>query len=78
LDFNEIKLFETGHLAKPTVIDRVEAVRNHLRGQWNGKGNDWNVETRPHYTNYFKGIHSFKPYKQQLVTSIGQKNYLLL
>jgi predicted xylose isomerase-like sugar epimerase len=25
-------------------------------------------ETRPHYTNYFKGIHSFKPFKQQLVT----------
>jgi hypothetical protein len=26
------------------------------------------VETRPHYTNYFKGIHSFKSFKQQLVT----------
>jgi hypothetical protein len=26
------------------------------------------VETRPHYTNYFKGIHSFKPFKQKLVT----------
>jgi tRNA-dihydrouridine synthase B len=26
------------------------------------------VETRPHYTNYFKGIHSFKAYKQKLVT----------
>lgn len=26
------------------------------------------VETRPHYTNYFKGIHSFKTYKQKLVT----------
>jgi tRNA-dihydrouridine synthase len=32
LDFDEIKhYFKTGeHLAKPTVIDRVEAVRNHL------------------------------------------------
>jgi tRNA-dihydrouridine synthase len=32
LDFNEIKhYFNTGeHLAKPTVVDRVEAVRNHL------------------------------------------------
>jgi hypothetical protein len=26
------------------------------------------VETRPHYTNYFKGIHSFKTHKQKLVT----------
>jgi tRNA-dihydrouridine synthase len=25
------------------------------------------VEMRRHYTNYFKGIHSFKEYKQQLV-----------
>ena len=26
------------------------------------------VETRPHYSNYFKGIHSFKEYRQKLVT----------
>jgi tRNA-dihydrouridine synthase len=40
LDFQRNQtFFETGHLAKPTVIDRVEEVRNHLRGQWNGKGN---------------------------------------
>jgi tRNA-dihydrouridine synthase len=26
------------------------------------------VEMRRHYTNYFKGIHSFKDYKQKLVT----------
>jgi hypothetical protein len=61
LDFNEIKHYFTGeHLAKPTV-DRVEAVRNHLTWamEWKERGI---VETRPHYTNYFKGIHSFKPY----------------
>jgi hypothetical protein len=37
LDFDEIKHYQkTGeHLAKPTVIDRVEAVRNHpLVGPW--------------------------------------------
>jgi len=27
------------------------------------------VEMRRHYTNYFKGIHSFKEYKQKLVTT---------
>ena len=69
--FNEIKhYFNTGeHLAKPTVIDRVEAVRNHLTWAMEWKGERLGiVETRPHYTNYFKGIHSFKPYKQKLVT----------
>ena len=69
--FNEIKhFFNTGeHLAKPTVADRVEAVRNHLTWAMDWKGERHGiVETRPHYTNYFKGIHSFKTYKQQLVT----------
>lgn len=69
--FNEIKhYFETGtHLAKPTVSDRVEAVRNHLTWAMDWKGERLGiVETRPHYTNYFKGIHSFKTFKQQLVT----------
>jgi tRNA-dihydrouridine synthase len=69
--FDEIKhYFKTGeHLAKPTVIDRVEAVRNHLTWAMEWKGERLGiVETRPHYTNYFKGIHSFKTHKQQLVT----------
>jgi hypothetical protein len=29
------------------------------------------VEMRRHYTNYFKGIQDFKPYKQRLVTTDG-------
>jgi tRNA-dihydrouridine synthase len=58
-------LLKTGeHLAKPTVIDRVEAVRNHLTWAMTGKERLGIVETRPHYTNYFKGIHSFKTHKQ--------------
>jgi tRNA-dihydrouridine synthase len=28
-------------------------------------------EMRRHYTNYFKGIHGFKEYKQKLVTTDG-------
>lgn len=69
--FNEIKhYFKTGeHLAKPTVTNRVEAVRNHLiwAMQWKGERLGI-VETRPHYSNYFKGIQSFKEYRQKLVT----------
>ena len=69
--FNEIKhYFKTGeHLAPPTVLDRVEAARNHLTWSMDWKGERVGiVEMRRHYTNYFKGIHSFKEYKQRLVT----------
>jgi tRNA-dihydrouridine synthase B len=69
--FNEIKhYFKTGeHLAKPTVANRVEAVRNHLTWAMEWKGERLGiVETRPHYSNYFKGIQSFKEYRLKLVT----------
>ena len=69
--FNEIKhYFKTGeHLAKPTVVNRVEAVRNHLTWAMDWKGERLGiVETRPHYANYFKGIQSFKEHRQKLVT----------
>src|SRR6188768_67487 len=70
--FNEIKhFFKTGeHLPAPTIQQRIEVIRKHLtwamewKGEWTGI-----VETRRHYTNYFKGIHSFKEYRQKLVTS---------
>ena len=63
-------LEKTGeHLPTPTVIDRVEAARNHLTWSMEWKGERLGiVEMRRHYTNYFKGIHSFKDYKQKLVT----------
>jgi hypothetical protein len=54
VDFNEIKhYFNTGeHLAKPSVVDRVQAVRNHLTAmEWKGERLD--CRTRPHYTKLF-------------------------
>jgi len=69
--FNEIKhYFETGELlAAPTIKDRVEAARNHLTWSMDWKGERVGiVEMRRHYTNYFKGIHGFKEYRQKLVT----------
>ena len=69
--FNEIKhYFNTGeHLDKPSVVNRVEAVRNHLIWAMEWKGERLGiVETRPHYSNYFKGIQSFKEHRQKLVT----------
>ena len=70
--FNEIKhYFKTGeHLAPPTISDRVEAAQNHLTWSMDWKGERLGiVEMRRHYTNYFKGIHSFKDFKQRLVTT---------
>jgi nifR3 family TIM-barrel protein len=69
--FNEIKhFFETGHkLAPPTILDRVAAAQNHLIWSMEWKGERLGiVEMRRHYTNYFKGIHAFKEYRQKLVT----------
>ncbi len=70
--FNEIKhYFKTGrHLPAPTMNDRIEAAKNHLTWAMEWKGERVGiVETRRHYTNYFKGIHNFKEYRQRLVTS---------
>ena len=70
--FNEIKHFmKTGEqLAQPTMNDRIEAAKNHLIWSMEWKGEHLGiVEMRRHYTNYFKGIHSFKEYKQRLVTT---------
>ena len=69
--FNEIKhYFKTGeHLAQPTMIDRVEAARNHLTWSMDWKGDRVGiVEMRRHYTNYFKGVSNFKEHRLKLVT----------
>ncbi len=70
--FKEVKhYFKTGeHLAPPTIIERVDAARRHLQMAIDWKGEKLGVfETRRHYTNYFKGIPDFKPYRMKMVTS---------
>lgn len=70
--FREVKHFiETGeHRAKPTMQERVEAAKRHLQMAIDWKGERLGVlETRRHYTNYFKGIPNFKPLRMKMVTS---------
>lgn len=70
--FREVKhYFETGeHLQPPTMAQRVEAARRHLQMSIDWKGEKLGVlETRRHYTNYFKGIPNFKPFRMKMVTS---------
>jgi nifR3 family TIM-barrel protein len=69
--FNEIKHFlKTGeHLAKPSLEERIEAVKQHLKMAVEWKGEKLGLlEMRPHYGNYFKSIPNFKEYRTQLVT----------
>lgn len=70
--FNEIKhYFETGELLpKPNIEDRVEAARNHLQWAMDWKGEKLGIlETRRHYTNYFKGLPNFKEFRSRMVSS---------
>lgn len=70
--FNQVKHFiETGtHLPTPTIAQRVEVARRHLEMAIAWKGETLGVlETRRHYTNYFKGIPHFKEYRTRMVTS---------
>ena len=70
--FNQVKHFmETGtHLAPPSIVERVDAARRHLEMAIDWKGEVLGVlETRRHYTNYFKGIPHFKEYRTRMVTS---------
>jgi nifR3 family TIM-barrel protein len=68
--FDEIKHFlKTGeHLPAPTVADRVDACRQHLDFSVRWKGERTGIfEMRRHYTNYFRGLENFKPFRSRLV-----------
>jgi tRNA-dihydrouridine synthase B len=68
--FREIKHhFATGEmLAPPTVSERLEAAREHLRRSIDWKGEKLGiVEMRRHYTNYFKGLAGVKEFRSRLV-----------
>jgi tRNA-dihydrouridine synthase len=70
--FKQVKhYFNTGtHLSLPTMAERVEAARRHLQMAIDWKGERLGiVETRRHYTNYFKGIPHFKEYRMKMVTT---------
>ena len=69
--FNQVKeFFKTGkHMKKPSVLERIHVARRHLEMSIKWKGERLGIlETRRHYSNYFKGIQDFKPFRTQLVT----------
>lgn len=70
--FREIKhYFKTGEiLDPPTIKERVDAARQHLKHSIEWKGLKLGIlEMRRHYTNYFRGFRGVKAYRKRLVTS---------
>ena len=70
--FNQVKhFFKTGeHLPKPTIDERINMAEAHLKMSIKWKGEKLGVlETRRHYSNYFKGIPDFKKYRTIMVKS---------
>jgi nifR3 family TIM-barrel protein len=77
--FNEIKhYFETGEiLPPPNLEDRIETAKKHLKFSVEWKGEKLGIfEMRRHYTNYFRGIPHFKPYRTRLVEGENYQDVL--
>ncbi|MFA0961526.1 tRNA dihydrouridine synthase DusB [Roseivirga sp. BDSF3-8] len=70
--FNEIKHYmATGQkLPAPTLEERVNVCKKHLEFSLEWKGDKKGLfEMRRHYTNYFRGLPNFKPFRMVLVES---------
>ena len=70
--FNQVKEYinTRKHIEKPTLSQRIMTAKRHLEMAVRWKGEKLGVlETRRHYSNYFRGIHNFRPYRTKLVTT---------
>lgn len=77
--FREIKHYNaTGELlAPPSLQERIDTVKEHLRFSVEWKGEKQGLfEMRPHFTNYFRGLQNFKPYRVRLVTTESYQELL--
>ena len=71
--FNEIKYYLQHGVrsAQPDVAERVRVTKKHLDFSIRWKGDRVGVlEMRRHYTNYFKGLPNFKPFRTRLVETM--------
>jgi len=79
--FNEIKSFVLHGVvpAPPDMAERVRATKKHLEFSIRWKGNKLGIfEMRRHYSNYFKGIPDFKPFRSRLVEAPTEEEVLLI
>jgi tRNA-dihydrouridine synthase len=68
--FNEIKHFvrTREHLPPPTIEQRIDVCRKHLRRSYEWKGPVVGIlEMRRHYANYLKGLPNIKEFRSRLV-----------
>ena len=76
--FRQVKhYFKTGeHLPEITIAERVAMAKRHLQMEIEWKQNEivGVLETRRHYSNYFRGIPHFKEYRLKMVTSDSAKD----
>lgn len=71
--FNEVKQFvkDGTHRPSPTISERVAVTKEHIDMSIEWKGEILGInEMKRHYSNYFKGIPNFKPFRTKLVTSM--------
>lgn len=71
--FRQIKHYlETGEkLDEPDIHERVRVTKKHLELSIEWKGERLGIfEMRRHYSNYFRGLPGFKPYRTRLVGSL--------
>jgi tRNA-dihydrouridine synthase B len=79
--FNEIKHYirHGERPLPPDMTERVRAVKKHLEFSIRWKGDKLGVfEMRRHYTNYFKGIPDFKPFRARLVEAPTEEEVLVI
>ena len=79
--FNQVKAFlKTGEKTQPpSILERINVAKRHLEMSIKWKGDRLGIlETRRHYSNYFKGIKDFKPYRTKLVTLESTKELMNL
>ena len=69
--FNEVKHFfkHKTYKEQPPISERIDMAERHLKMSIDWKGEKLGVlETRRHYSNYFKNIPDFKQYRSEMVT----------
>ena len=73
--FKEVKHYiKTGEmLPPPDVAERIRVCKKHLDFSLEWKNERQGLlEMRRHYTNYFKGLYNFKPFRTRLVESLDR------
>ena len=74
--FKRVKSFLNSNeeIQPPSIEERAQVAKRHLEMSVSWKGEKLGVyETRRHYSNYFKGIENFKPFRKKLVTTETSK-----